>query len=378
MGWSLHHKSGLIHYAPQHSFRGYTLLTTNRGGAHANLIDMQGKVCHRWHASEGINYAYLLANGNLLLRTASNGRSVEGHPTPLGAVADAILELDWDSNVVWEARLPMLHHDFERLPNGNTLLLCWEAMPAELSSQVLGGYQAADDPDQMLGDVVKEVSPSGEVVYDWKSWEYLDLARAVICPLEGRKEFTHQNALTVTGNGDFLVSYRQTSTIGIVDKKTGSFKWEWGPGFLSHQHNPSYLDNGNVLVFDNGPHRRGVSYSRVIEINPTDDQIIWEYLGDPPISFFSYHISGCERLANGNTLISEGAPGRIFEVTREKEIVWEYINPFTSEKGTDPSASPGIYPNAVFRAHRYSPDYPGLQGRDLDPDKFRALNALYS
>ena len=154
MGWSLHHKTGLIHYAPQHSFRGYTLLATNRGGTHANLIDMEGKVCHRWHASEGINYAYLLANGNLLLRTASNGRSVEGHPAPLGAVADAILELDWDSNVVWEARLPMLHHDFERLPNGNTLLLCWEAMPAELSSQVLGGYQASDDPDQMLGDEV--------------------------------------------------------------------------------------------------------------------------------------------------------------------------------------------------------------------------------
>ena len=251
-------------------------------------------------------------------------------------------------------------------------------MPAELSSQVLGGYQAADDPDQMLGDVVKEVSPNGEVVYDWKSWEYLDLAQAIICPLEGRKEFTHQNALTVTGNGDFLVSYRQTSTIGIVDKKTGSFKWEWGPGFLSHQHNPSYLDNGNILVFDNGPHRRGVSYSRVIEINPTDDQIIWEYLGDPPISFYSYHISGCERLANGNTLIAEGAPGRVFEVTRDKEIVWEYINPFTSEKGVDPSASPGIYPNAVFRAHRYSPDYSGLQGKDLDPDRFRALNALYS
>ena len=339
---------------------------------------MEGKVCHRWHASEGINYAYLLANGNLLLRTASNGKSITGHPAPLGAVADAILELDWDSNVVWEARLPMLHHDFERLPNGNTLLLCWEAMPADLTSQVLGGYQAVDDPDQMLGDVVKEVSPSGEVVYEWKSWEYLDLAQAIICPLEGRKEFTHQNALSVTGNGDFLVSYRQTSTIGVVDKKTGSFKWEWGPGFLSHQHNPSYLDNGNILVFDNGPHRRGVSYSRVIEINPTDDQIIWEYLGDPPISFYSYHISGCERLANGNTLIAEGAPGRIFEVTRDKEIVWEYINPFTSEKGVDPSASPGIYPNAVFRAHRYSPDYSGLQGKDLDPDRFKALNALYS
>ena len=378
MGWSRHHKTGLIHYAPQHSFRGYTLLTTNRGGTHANLIDMEGKVCHRWQAPEGINYAYLLANGNLLLRTASNGRATEGHPAPPGAVADAVLELDWDSNVVWETRLPLLHHDFERLPNGNTLLLCWEPMPAELTPKVLGGFSVADDPCQMLGDVVKEVSSSGALVYEWKSWEYLDLEEDIICPLEGRKEFTHQNALSVTEDGDLLVSYRQTSTIGIVDKSTGVFKWKWGPGFLSHQHNPTYLDNGNVLVFDNGPHRRGVSYSRIIEINPSDDEIIWEYLGDPPISFFSYHISGCERLSNGNTLITEGAPGRIFEITRGKEIVWEYINPFTSEKGSDASASPGIYPNAVFRAHRYSPDYSGLEGRDLDPDRYRLLNSLYS
>ena len=47
MGWSTHHPVGLIHYAPQHSYRGYTLFATNRGGFHANLIDMEGRICHR-------------------------------------------------------------------------------------------------------------------------------------------------------------------------------------------------------------------------------------------------------------------------------------------------------------------------------------------
>jgi len=65
-----------------------------------------------------------------------------------------------------------------------------------------------------------------------------------------------------------------------------------------------------------------MSYSRIIEINPKDNKIAWEYKSDPPISFFSYHISDAERLPNGNTLICEGGPGRVFEVTPAQEIVW--------------------------------------------------------
>ncbi|MCH8744798.1 MAG: hypothetical protein IIB31_04010, partial [Chloroflexi bacterium] len=66
MGWSTHHPVGLIHYSPQHCYRGYTLFATNRGGYHANLIDMEGRVCHRWHSTEGIAYCYLLPTGNFL------------------------------------------------------------------------------------------------------------------------------------------------------------------------------------------------------------------------------------------------------------------------------------------------------------------------
>ena len=129
MGWSTHHSTGLIHYAPQNSYRGYTLLA-NVGGHDAKLIDMEGRICHEWRSDEGISYGYLLPNGNLLLRTgpAAEETSFLSRPernlVPGGGrtTSGAILELDWDSNVVWEYRYPFLHHDFERLPNGNTLI----------------------------------------------------------------------------------------------------------------------------------------------------------------------------------------------------------------------------------------------------------------
>ncbi len=384
MGWSRNHPNGLIHYSPPLAYRGYTLIT-NLNGHESRLIDMEGRVCQRWHSPEGISYARLLPGGNLLLRTgpAAEETSFLARPErellPRGGrtAAGAILELDWDSNVVWEYRHPLLHHDFERLPSGNTLVLTWELMPEEVTRQVKGGYDSSADRQGMLGDTVREVTPAGETVCQWNSWEHLDPEEDRICFLEGRQEWTHQNTLNVTPEGDLVVSFRQTDTVGIVDRASGKFRWKWGPGQISHQHNPTMLDNGRVLIFDNGPHKPGVTHSRVIEVDPASNEIGWEYRGDPPISFYSYHISGAERQPNGNTLICEGAPGRIFEVTPGKEIVWEYINPFFAQSGYGVGDSLSGFANSVFRAHRYGCDHPALQGRDLNPDRYASLNRLY-
>ena len=384
MGWSTNHPNGLIHYAPQQAYRGYTLVA-NANGHDARLIDMEGQICHTWHSDQGIGYGYLLSNGNLLVRTGPAAEETsflqrpERELLPRGGrtVAGAILELDWDSNVVWEYRHPLLHHDFERLPNGNTLVLTWELIPEEISRQVKGGNDDGEEKG-MLGDVVLEVTPAGDVVYEWTSWNHLDFDVDRICFLEGREEWTHQNCLNVTSAGDLVVSFRQTDTVGIVDKASGDFAWKWGRGDISHQHNPSMLDNGRVLLFDNGPHKRGPSHSRVVEVDPGTNEIAWEYRGDPPISFYSYHISGADRLPNGNTLICEGAPGRIFEVTPSREIVWEYINPFMGNSGFGVGGSVSGLANSVFRAHRYGYDHPALEGKDLDPERHANLNRLYA
>jgi len=393
MGWSLHHPTGLIYYAPQSCYRGYTLYS-NLWGHDANLIDMEGRICHRWHLDQGIQYGYLLPNGNLLMLTGwqrppevgeieagqTEGAQIPVGPVGLGGSAGSLVELDWESNVVWEYRNSFLHHDFQRLPNGNTLALLWEALPAEVAAQVQGGYYNDGEPEQMFGDVVQEITPQGVVLDQWRSFEHLDFEEDVICPLENRREWTHGNTLNVTAEGDLLVSYRSTSTIGIVDRSTGAFRWKWGPGAISHQHQPTYLENGRILLFDNGSHRLypSTNYSRVIEVDPASNEVVWDYRGDPPISFYSYQISGAQRLPNGNTLICEGAPGRFFEVTPKGQIVWEFINPLMAASGQVAGGTVSGQANSVFRAHRYGPDHPALVGKDLDPDRYANLNRLYA
>ena len=75
---------------------------------------------------------------------------------------------------------------------------------------------------------------------------------------------------------------------------------------------------------------------------------------------------------------SQVRPGRIFEVTPAKDIVWEYINPFLGESGAGVGGTTSGLANSVFRAHRYGPDHPAIQGKDLDPDRHANLNRLYS
>jgi len=83
----------------------------------------------------------------------------------------------------------------------------------------------------------------------------------------------------------------------------------------------------------------------------------WSYSdGD---GFYSAFISGCQRLPNGNTLICSGAPGRLFEVTRGAEIVWDYRNGLGGDV-TPPEHAGTAPPLALFRGTRYAPDHPGI------------------
>ena len=65
-----------------------------------------------------------------------------------------------------------------------------------------------------------------------------------------------------------------------------------------------------------------------------------------------------ERLANGNTLICEGQWGRLFEVTPDSEIVWDYVSPYFNGKDV-----PYAEGNFVFRCYRYAADSPEISGR---------------
>ena len=155
-------------------------------------------------------------------------------------------------------------------------------------------------------------------------------------------------------NGEDRVTFsiRNISTAGIVDKATGDIVWEIGYETLALQHDPSMLSNGNVLNFDNGSHRKqlGMPSSRVIEVDPKTNQIVWPNQDRPQFNFFSPYFSGARRLSNGNTLKTEGNFGRMFQVTPQGDVVWAYIDPYSHENVE------GITINSVFRSNHHTAD----------------------
>jgi outer membrane protein assembly factor BamB len=354
MGYSIFGPVGLTHHVPGKTFDGYTVLTTLSGDT-TYLVNMAGEVVHTWQTAAPLKpyYGYLLDNGNLLLR-CTNGSERYG----FGGASAAVLEMDWDGRVLWRHEDPRLHHDHARLRNGNTLVIGWEPLPEEVSSRVQGGVTREGQHGPLIGDFMHEVSPDGKVVWEWYGAEQMDPSIDVLCPLDARHEWTHQNAAEEMPDGNLLVSFRQPSTIAIIHRSSGQVLWRFGPGVLSHQHDPTVLANGNLLIFDNGEHRIGDgTYSRVVEIKPGTGEIVWQYVGTPRLAFYSTGISGAQRLPNGNTLICEGRTGRIFEVTMDGEIVWEFINPFDVVHRGEPGS------RAVFRAHRYAADSPEIRNR---------------
>lgn len=166
-----------------------------------------------------------------------------------------------------------------------------------------------------------------------------------------------------------IISSREANLVAIV-ARDGKVVWRLGPDFLESeatraigqiigQHQPHLIPTGlpgagNLLVFDNGgaagygepsgiaPNGVGIyarPSSRILEIDPVSLKLVWTY--SAPGQFFSTNISGAQRLPNGNTLITQGAGGRLFEVTTDRQIVWEYMYPlFVGGR------------NAVYRAYR--------------------------
>lgn len=354
-------------YDPIKAYDGYTMFAP-RTSKDVWLIDMEGRVVHRWrmkHMPGGDGR--LLPNGNLLRLN----RTLDEPLHFFGSVASELVEVDWDGNVVWQYDDPYMHHDFFRMENGNTVISRHVFLPEGIAAKIKGGIPGTELDGKIVGHAFHEITPEGKVVWEWLGHEHLDPKVHIICPLCPRNIWGYVNGVAVLPSGDILVSFRDFNTIEIIDKGDGRIKWRWGaPYELGHQHNPTILENGNILVFDNGFHRVTThetaveNYSRVIEVNPKTNEIEWEYTAETLSNFYSGVASGAERLANGNTLICESAKGRIFEVDTEGNIVWQFISPFYF-----PWPRAGLS-NWIFRAHRYGRDYEGFKGKDLDPGKF--------
>lgn len=402
--------SQLIQYNASKTREGYTLFSS---GGKTYLIDMLGNVVHSWNLPEE-GYMILLENGNLFgnMRFVPPKR-LKSKDLALGGWGGGLVELDWDSNIVWRwdhnTPTSLQHHDFVKMPNGNALTVVWEHIPYE---EVIKAGRRIDQTTKagVAADAIYEVNPAGEVVWKWRTWDHrgtnasdkFDVNYITYLIPEHEHEnqdWTHVNDVDYDPETDqILIDSREFGEIYIIDHKTGKMVYRWGnpsaygagepPTFSTpgdqilfgphdaHWIKPGLPGAGNILIFNNGWGRPPITYSSVIEMNPNTGEIVWEYKSLAETGFAAHHISGSQRLQNGNTLICSGIGGHLFEVTHENEIVWEYINPNTQNKGPrtwledapfPPVGPKASFANNVFRAHRYGPDYPGLAGKDLAP-----------
>ena len=343
-------RTGLTAYDPSKASPGYTLYAPLSGNGEVYLLDPNGEVAHQWNMPypPGL-YGYLLPNGNLFyggkVRDDGGWDIFEAMKRFKGGV---MLEVDWDGNILWEHRDPHHHHDARRTESGGCLYMTVERMDNAQAAKVSGG-QPGTDSGGMYADVLVEVDADGNRIWEWHAAEHLDPERHVITFNDLRDEWSHGNTVVPLPNDRVMFSFRNISTVGIIDKATGNITWQIGDNVLAQQHDPSLLDNGNVLIYDNGSHSRHnpLPASRVIEVDTATNEIVWEYRDNPPFNFFSAYISGARRLTNGNTLITEGQPGRIFQVTPDGDVVWEYINPHFAPN------EQGYEINSVFRSNHY-------------------------
>ena len=342
---------GTTIYKPEKCFDGCTLLlVAGENGPDVALVDIVGTVAHRWTLEKprrqtGIPRARLLPDGRLLLLRST--RAFDGFAQ----------EWSWEGELLWEYHPPgdlWPHHDIEKTADGNTLIICREVVPEHIRAKA----KEPERREMLYSDVIQEISPNGEVVWEWRQYESLDINRRVTIPAtpdwwagpanNTLVDWTHTNTVQALPEnkwfdagderfkpGNVLVSLRQLDVIMIASRETADVVWEYTgdyQGGMSGQHDSHMIEKGlpgegNILVFDNGasPSRNlahcGCSF--VLEIDPTTKEVVWVY--DRRERFHSNFTSSCQRLPNGNTLILESAHGRIFEVTPDCEIVWEHV-----------------------------------------------------
>lgn len=340
---------GVTRYDPARAANGLTLYSSAHEQS-AYLMDMQGKVVHRWHLNFSalwddsaavkkprgddfihIEKAQVLPNGDLIALYTAIG------DTPWGY---GIARLNARSEVIWKY-LGNAHHDFAIDEAGSVQVLTQKIVETDLP-----GF--AHLPKPRIDDFLVTLSPDGK---ERASIPLMDVfanspygRRLYFSSQESYNngDYLHANSVDILKGpvagipnsraGQALISFREISTVALVDEASRSVVWAQSGPWV-RQHDAQILPTGNLLLFDNEGNNGGPGASRVLELDPATSRIVWRYAGRDGEPLESLARSSQTRLANGNTLIVESMAGRVIEVAPNGDIVWEFVNPVRGGEG---------------------------------------------
>ncbi|MGB5875670.1 MAG: aryl-sulfate sulfotransferase [Bacteroidota bacterium] len=247
------------------------------------------------------------------------------------------------------------NHDFMVMPNGHALLFAYDPQPIDMSQVVPGGHPGAI----VAASIVQELDLSRNVVFQWRAWDHIPITDSYFRLTRSNIDYTHINAIDLDADGNILISSRNLCEITKIDRETGEIIWRLGgkqndftfvgeneanaPTYFANQHSVRKLENGNLMLFDNG-NLHSPRYSRAAEYaideHAMTATLAWEYRHDPDI--FASTRGTIQRLPNGNTLIGWGGASlngdrAATEVRPDKSIVFEMTFP------------PGMYAYGAYR-----------------------------
>ncbi len=316
-------------YDPDRAYNGYTYFES-RSDKRILAVDMEGTVIWDLQVIDRLlpgemNGFEVLEDGNVLFLHRGVRRIVD--PS--------------DNSFLYVDEPYGGHHDVTKTPMDTILCLHTEWFQVD--------YEPWMPQNTLMGDVILEVDmATQQVIWEWHLRDHVDPIEhhhpsIAQVGLQGVRDWSHGNTVQFIQDYLFqgqtydaiLINSRHLNTFWVIDHATGDILWSCGehgifgsPGpseelLFSHAHQVELLDNGNVIMFDNG-NDRNPQQSRALELyaDPAAQvaQEFWTYT-EP--GMYDYWGGDADRLPNGNTLIVDVDRGRIIEVTPAGEIVWE-------------------------------------------------------
>jgi len=359
--------SGVRLYDAARTQPGYTLYTL-APDLSAHLIDMNGLELHRWSLSRNevmpraameartlfgafepqVETGHLFPNGDLLLIYEQKA---------VGASDTLLVKLDMNSHILWKTQAKV-HHAVE-VAGDKIYALTSKTTPPTADIPSLAGMPVINESLSILAadGVALSTHSILDAMANAKGMRLIDTI-----PFSDRIDPLHSNSLDVLTEqtahfvpgakpGDVLLSLRNLDMLVVLDTETDTIVWALRGGWR-RQHDAKMLPNGHILLFDNQGDLTGSGRSRVLEILPATGAIVWSFSGTDDDPLDSEIRGGAQRIAGGNTLISESTSGRILEVTPNGSIAWEYVDPLVAvENGQSLVASLGL------TVTRYDPSY---------------------
>ena len=229
------------------------------------------------------------------------------------------------------------NHDFQLLPNGHALMLCYDTQIIDMSQIVEGGHPNAE----VIGSVIQELDVHKNVIFQWRSWDHIPITDSYQKLTKKKFDYIHVNSIELDElDGNIILSCRETSEVIKISRVTGEVMWRMGgkhneftfineheenaPRYFKVQHDARRHPNGNLTIFDNGADKNDKSrqYSRGVEYALDEENktatMVWEFRHDPDIVAMSG--GNVIRLPNGNSIIRWGGAAKLGEAPAATEV----------------------------------------------------------